>query len=483
MKWYNLEEAERIKKVYANYSIQDFWNFWSDEKKSYMEIRTIAYKEAKQMGQALDIYYYWGGCFVSNYKELKNAIAYSRKYKIKIWFAANPRKWNYNKYGKKGLGGTEPFVKSIKFLFLDIDRAVKKTTATLKELENCDKASELIIGILKKYKWANSYCKIVSGNGVQLLIKLDHEITMPNAIYNEEFKSYDFTEEFNKHKRLIAESIGKQIIKFMTTKREGGSYCDQLGVEIDKTGFRIGQVAALPFTKNYKYGEFTWRGIVELKEGVNDGFSDYLMTFYEKIILYKEEAQAKKLFNKHKIYKSKVMENKLIKFMLENNLPYGMLNNYLWFSLKCLFRDSGFKTSDKEFIKVHKLLQAKYGTFTTNIPESRFEFNPDIVNKYCIINLIPPLYDLWDFKYCDENFKIDNIKWEDRWIANNKKTNLPPETDIMEDMKGIKLLLEHGSFGNVEKVYQFTNGCIDKYGVVKAKYYTTYLFKRYIGHK
>ena len=207
------------------------------------------------------------------------------------------------------------------------------------------------------------------------------------------------------------------------------------------------------------------------------------MEMYNNIKVIKEQKYERTLFNKYKIRKGHLMEHILVKFFLENDLPTGARNNYIWFQIKCLLKESGIDFKGDETKKLHQLTTIKYGSgFNLNVPENRFKFNPDVVNKYCIMNLIPPLFDLWESKIADENFRLDNLDWNNLWMTHGEKISLPVDTDINEDMREAKKLMVRGSFDNIITLYKFTNGCIDKYGEEKTKYYFTYLFKRYIGY-
>ena len=473
--WYNLSEDDRIKKIYSQFTIKDFWGWWSNNEQKYMEVRIKNFDIIKQTAIELQLPFSASGIYVCNDIQLKQVIGKVRN-QTTIWFGVNPRKRNYNLKGWKCFEGKDTNVQEITYITLDIDRIKKEGPANNIDLENCDKLSNLIIERLATQGWGNNYIKICSGNGVQLLVKLDFPIKLPEVEFNNQTKSYIQNNEFDKTKQTIPKGIGQDILRFSR------KYIDELGVEVDKACFNISRVCALPFTKNYKYDGFTWRGIIEIQNGINVGLSDYVLSKEEDVEVYKQKNvfTTKALKSNNRIRKGKLKDNILIKFMLENNLPYGMINNYLWYQLKILLRDSGVDFNSEEFKKIHQELENKYkGKFTLNIPDSKFNFDENIVNKYCIENMFPPLYPLWPKRTKRMNMLIDDVTWEDVGLEKENYV-LQQDTGIIDDLEWLKKQLEENNFTNIIKFKTFINGCKNKYGEEKTKYYFDNIMKRYL---
>lgn len=486
VEWYKLEEKERIKEYYSKYSIERFWKWWSDDTNSWMEIRTVNWKFAKEVGEKLGLPFSHTGVFVDNAERLKQVIAYCRE-KETIWFGVQPRKFGVSKWGAKCLSGGDNFVHSIKYVFIDIDRKIKNAPAQLEDLEQCNDVADEIIRTLESEDWNKSYCKICSGNGVQLLIKLDLPIEMPNVEYKpvkdstgKNIYMYIPTKEFVKAKELIPKTLGDSLIKYIK------KYCRTKkldNVDIDKAGFRLAQVGALPVTKNYKFGGFTWRGIVELKDGENVGLCDYILDRGEgiKTAVNIFSISTASLNRKKRLKQGKLKENELVKFMLENNLPAGSRNNYLWFQLKCLLRDYKIPLHKKEFRELHNELQAKHGTLSLNLPDPKFKFNEDVINKWCINNNIKPVFKLWPKR----NKFLDN--WNELIWGNIDLVSGQIEldgSDEFEDMEEIKKKLVGGEhLSNKTIIYEFTKGMISKYGVERTKYLFDNVFERFFNYQ
>jgi len=475
MEWCNYSEKDRIENVYKKYNLNDFWDWWSGKEQKVMEVRIKDFKLLQQIAKQYNMPYSASGIYVLNYEMLRLVIG-QVKNKATVWFGVNNRKKNYNRWGNKSYGGSDCNINEIGFIFIDIDRTIKTGQATNLELENCNKLANLIMERLSEQGWNKNYIKVCSGNGVQLLIKLDFSLKLPEIEYNSQNKIYIENKDYIKTKNIIREGIGKDILRFCR------KYEKDLQVEVDKSGFNIGRVAALPATKNFKYGGFTWRGIVELETGVNEGLSDYVLSKEDDIIIYESKAifSKKSLHSRDRLVAGKLKNNILIKFMLENDLPEGMRNNYLWFQIKCLIRDSKINVHSEEFIKLHKIFEKKYGSLPINIPDERFGFDENIINKYCIVNLLPPLYPLWSKRNSVLSIGINDVTWEQIELQKGI-IELNENSDILEDLKIFKNSLIMNA-KNGDSFRQFVKGCIKKYGVERAKYYFDYIMKRYLSY-
>jgi len=518
-KWYELSEQERIKQIYSKFTIKDFFKWWSEENNQFMEIRIKDYKVAKDVGNKLGLSYSTSGVYINNLIDLKKVIALIRNNQT-LWFGINPRKKNWNSKGwmtfgcgNKG-GSSDENISHISFIFLDIDRKNKIGEATLEDLEKCDKLSELILERFSKEQWNKGYCKLCSGNGVQLIIKLDYAIKIPNIIFNKENKMFEYNEEFEQTKDVIRKGIGKQILSFCK------KYEEKLGVGVDKSGFNINRVGALPFTKNFKFDSYTWRGIIDIKNGKNIGLTDYIMLHYSNNKEFKKTNvfSNKKVYFENKIIKNKIREHPLVKFILENNLPRGDRNNYIIFPLKCLIRDSGLEPTDKEVRKIYKEIEQKYGQFNPNVPEKKYEFSPDLVNAYCINNLITPVFELRNTRNLKRNNEILNClneKFDKILNLSQEEYGLEINTDIKTDLNNFRkhLLLSLETFINEDKIFNnvsglskgnkitqgekkgekvndiklkissFLKSCVEKYSRKKTEWYYDNIMKKYLGYE
>jgi len=500
-KWYDLDEKECIKQVYSKYTIKEFWDFWSDKKLRHMEVRIKDYELIKTTADKFKLPWCSSGVFVCNDVQLKNVIAFVRD-KATIWFGAQPRKKNWSSRGWKTFGGKDTNVDEISFIFIDIDRKVKDGPATSEELKDCDIFADMILDRFKTQKWNKGYAKICSGNGIQLFIKLDLPIKLPLVSFDvteERGKKIHYpipNDEYEKVRKLITLGVGDEILKFSRKHKK------DLNVDVDKTSFRISQVASLPFSKNIKYNGFRWRGIIELKDEENTGLSDYVLSK----ISNKNSSEFKGIFQvkstphiKNLLKSGKLLDNELVKFMLNNKFPDGMINNTIWFQLKALIRDSKYDTSSDEFRKFHAEIKRLHNrSFTMNLPDTKFQFSQDVVNGFCIQNGFNPVYKLWSKRtkpspksyrpHKDEKGKIikdvsEYLTWRDRGrTIFGEPLELKPDSPILEDFKEVKEQMVDDKL-NVNKgiAIRFLQGLIKKYGEERAKFYLNF-FDRYFNY-
>ena len=503
-KWYEYNEKDRIQNVFGKYTIQQFWDFWSNKEHHYMEVRIKNVPLIKEISFKLQIPYSMSGVYVKNATELKDVIIFARN-KAVMWFSINPRKKNWSKKlnfktfgsGKKG-GSSDENVESINFIFVDIDRVKKEGPALIDDLKDADILADKLLERLKINDWSESYLKICSGNGVQLIIKLDYSIQVVNTNFNADTQEFDFNEEFETQKDLIRNGIGKKILEYSKI------YCknENLKVDVDASGFNMGRVGALPCTKNFKYNSFTWRGIIDMKDKPNIGLTDYLYSFKENIKSFK----SKNVFDKSSIIKRENFlteknfnDHKFIKLLYDIDFSFVGVNNRLWMQLKILLRDSKFNLNSEVFKKFHREMERKKGNpLTMNVPDKRFTWNETAINNFCIDYLIPPIYDIFPTR----NYKCNLYRKID-WDKLNQYDSLTLDlnTSIKEDIKSIlpeieKTLklkeidgknLKNYTFEYInelkenkikELISKFINGCILKYGEKKTKYYYEYCLER-----
>ncbi len=481
MSWFYLNEEERIKQVYSKFKLRDFWTWWEKGEDSYMEIRIMNFGVIKEVATILKLPFSVSGIYVNNAVQLKNVISLTRD-KEKMWFGINPRKKNYNKFGWKSFGGADEFVESVNYLFIDVDRIIKEREATNKELEDADTLANKILEKLGKHKWNQDYIKLCSGNGLQLLIGLDIPIKLPDVEFDNKTKTFNQNSEFETTKHIFKNGIGKQLEYFSK------KFKDELGVEVDKSCFLIGKVGALPMTKNFKHNSFTWRGIIEIGYGHNEGFTDYLLSSMDDVVEFKSKNPFvnKKLVRQNIIREGKLKQNILATFMLKNNFPEGMINNTLWFQLKLLLRDSKFDMNSIEFRKYHNEIKSKHRRdFSLNLPNKKYVFNETAVNNYCLTYGFQPVYKLWPGRTKKLDMGLENLEWNNVLVSEGKyKFDLDKNSTLFDDLKKCKNKLKEGVvIYNIDNVVDFINECIKKYGESKVKqYFEDGIFYRYLSY-
>jgi len=344
--WYDLSDMERAKNVYGKYTTKDFWDWWSSRKPSVMEVRIKNFPFVKMMGRKLDLPISASGLYVDNAEKLLTVIKEVRNHE-KCWFGVNPRKQNYNKkFGWFSFGGSDDHIQEIRHLFFDIDRVDKDGAAKPYDLKNAHLMAKELLKEFAKNGWDKSYCLICSGNGVQLIVKLDEPILMPTRTFHMDTKQYEHNVEFEKLKKVIRDGIGKRATAFSSHFR------DAYNCEVDPLALNIGRVAALPATKNFKYDGFTWRGIIEMKDGINEGLSDFILSKFKDIKVYNsvplmKDVPLEKISILKKFEPGKFKEHYVFQTMrnmqpINEKLPKGMVNNYWWNGIKLLLCASGW---------------------------------------------------------------------------------------------------------------------------------------------
>jgi hypothetical protein len=477
VEWFDYTEEERIKNIFTKFTIKDFWEWWSEGGR-VMEVRIRDFQLIKQIAEELNAPYSASGVYINSDFLLKQTIARIRRLNVTAWFGINSRKPNYNKYGNKSFGGSDNNVESIDYIFVDIDRINKISKATNEELKKCDGLANKILERFAKANWDKNYIKICSGNGVQLLIKLDVPLRMPSLTFNNDKKYFESSIEFDNMKALLRNSIGKDMLKFSK------KFTLDFNADVDKSCFGIGKVGALPFTKNFKYDGFTWRGIIDLKSGSNIGLTDYLLNSMKDVKEYKKKSvfvTTKAKAPKHIIGEEGAENHPLIRFGLDNSFPHGEINNTLWCQMLCLMRDN--KIPKETMKKIAKDMSVKHrDNFDDKYPKANITFKEKTVNNFCLRNGYPPFFDYSKIFTKRRDVDIDNIDWSMRFLVGGQKIEIEGGEDIERDMQHAKRLLVEGRKDNNEMVYKFTNACIEKYGEEKTRFYFDNYFKWYLGY-
>lgn len=459
--WFNLSKKDLMNQIKNSMSLKKFFEWWQDgDLQRFMELRFTDWKDADVASKKYKLFKYKTSVFIKNAFHLESIV---REYssKTNIWFGVNPKRPLRDSKGKYNIKQYDVNCKEIAFLFLDIDRVVKNNrAANNKELMTADLLCNKIIENLSKNGMACNYMKLCSGNGVQILFKLDVPFFIPQPTYDDKGQKHIENSLFKERKDVIRKGIGTLL---------SGFYVEGLSdvVEVDSTCFNMGRVAALHQTFNFKYKKPLPRGIVEFKiSGTNEGLSDYLLKIKDKKTIksnlkkeigYMDEQLAKEFC----IKESELDKNKLVQLMLNHQFPNGGINNTLWYALKLSFYVSGVSNEDSEYINIHERLKSihnrsfsdngleKYNINNKKGPLSDVDakFIPFIVNKYLRCNKIckvgsektfyhAPLFDVAPFgknKY-DITIKLEpkNLNSES---SHNFTLNKSQKKDFVEDVK------------------------------------------------
>lgn len=392
MEWYEATDLERYKAFNKKFSLKQFFEWWQDSEDEYMELRV---KDVELITEYCNKYKAprsAGGVFVNKHWQLEKAVAFFRK-RTTVWFGVNPRRRVKNVYGKYKFTGKDIGISRIKFLFIDIDRKHKSGKASNEDLMNAELLSRKVHNELVNAGFGNNYVKICSGNGLQVLYKLDVPFELPLPTYDYEKKLVYEDEIFLKVKNTLYKGIGPIISSFSKKASE------DLNAEIDSTGFNLNRVAALHETFNFKYEKPIPRGIIALESGsVNDGFSDYLKGIYAS---NESKADLKKKFNPKAIIEltdaqkaslNNLNKNSIVRLMTEFRFPDGGINNTLWYGLKILLHAAGVIKTDSEYVKTHSILKSAHNrSFSDNGLESQYKGNDNGPLKMSDVNIVPAM--------------------------------------------------------------------------------------------
>jgi len=390
--WYEYNITDRYNKIYKQFSLQDFWSWWSDNEDIYMELRITDFKLMREYAKIHKIPHSASGMYIHHGWQLEKIINYFKD-KSTIWFGINPKRRLLNNYGYSAFSGLDVNISKIKFLFIDIDRVVKDGLASNEDLMNCEILSNLVLTEFGNAGFNNNYCKICSANGLQLLIKLDVPIDVPLPVLNDESNKYVEDVLFASVKNTLKEGIGKILTSF------SNKYKKKYNVEIDSTGFNMGRVGALPYSFNFKYDVPIPRGIINIKSiNPNDGFADYLRNVYlsKKIRSvesnkYKQQNQVQ-LLSQHKMLSNNLHKNVIIDLMTSHTFPDGGINNTLWYGIKILLHNSNIDTTDNEYLHIHtELKQIHNRSFSSNGLEPKFKGCYDGPIKSNNLNIVPSM--------------------------------------------------------------------------------------------
>lgn len=460
MNWFELPLKTRYKEVYSNFSIKDFYDFWKGEEGDFLELRFSDMDLAKEVSKKYHVKRNLTNVYVNNPLLIKNIIRDYRK-KDNIWFGVNPKRKVINRFGSYNFTGKDVGIKSINHLFIDIDRKTKDGVATKKDLFDADFVANKLLEELGKEGFNNSYCKICSGNGLQLLIKLDIPFLIPMPEYDSLNNAYKKDSLYLNQKDIIRNGIGKILPNFSKKISEG------INAEIDDKCFNMGRVAAMPHTFNFKHGKIVPRGLITIQNSkTNKGLSDYLKKVYDErkdnkdINTLTTDIKPVQLTKEYSIEKNNLDKNVLFTLLKNHKFPNGGINNTLWFSTKILLHANKVTNSDRDYISLHSKLknihdrgfsdnglEPRYkGVFNGDIKKDSINSVPFIVNKYLRTNKIKrisdgklfyhkPLFDVHPKGMVSQNIFINNIK-NLKCVDNDVSLKLTNDNiDFVSDLK------------------------------------------------
>jgi hypothetical protein len=450
-------------------SFNEFWQ-WLNPDNEVFEIRIRDWKVIKECGQRFRLPYYSGGVFVKSFEEVVKVIKNYRGLTT-MWLGVNPRKKCFDRGGVERFGGKDEAVYSISHIFLDIDRIDGEGVATAEEKEKIKKFVDIIIDDLKNLGVTN-FARIDSGNGEQLLIKLDEAIVLPAKRFDWKLKNYEFSEEFEKYKNLVKKTFVEGTIKKYNTAKNQKLY----GCRIDKSCGNIGRVCALPGSFNHKHGERVLRRVISLGQGKNEGLADSLLKEFESLTLpvYNKGGLSKPLAKEFKYKPKDIILSPLAKLLLRRELPNGDRNSHLIFQLKCLCKDNNIPLNCSEIQTLFKLIEVvqrdKYPLNEVN----GGHFNPNVVNNYCLEHGINLVYEAWWDKpkkrefdehiFCWNNFKV--LEWKPLELSGGIGERL--------------YKFREGFDGEIEQIYGFIAQLEKERGVGFTKHFLEQSFKQFL---
>ena len=454
--------------------IKTWWQ-WFNPKEDVYEFRIRNFPLIKYIATKLNIPYSASGIYFSTLDEYQKIIPYVKN-KETCWISVNAKKKSINKWGKLGYNGKDTSIESINNIFIDIDPVDNKGD----RIENLKNIYKFVNEILKDLEKQNikDYAVICSGYGFQILIKLDIPMMLPEQTWDKENKIYILDNKFSNYKILIKKTFMAKLVK------KFGEQAKDFCCLLDKSASNLGRVHAAPFTSNVKYGKSVPRMVVKISKDVsNDGLSDWLLGELENIKtapVYNSKRSAK--LDKHfKLNEKTLINNELVQWILFNDLPSGMRNNTLLFSLKCLIKDNNidFRSEVVKHLKM-RLDQKWQRDNPFNIPDDKYHFSPNTVNNFCIHNRLPLLYksyynykatkprDVGEHVFTFENYKAypnDDITK----LSDDDITKLSDE-DLTKTILDIKKQVDNVDEGFVKKLYSCLKFVEKEYDLLTVKY-------------
>ncbi len=467
--------------------LEYFFNFMTHDENKMWCIGILNYKISKSIATKYKLPYNLNSVFIKDFNELFNVVNEINKVKVGSSFKLNPqRKSYYTNLKHPAFNFKFPVynptyygIEEIFNILIDIDRVEKNGPATKEELLKLNEYSNLILKELNGIN-IHRWLKICSGNGIHIIIPLDEGIYIPLPQYDAAKKMYVKDELFDKYLILLKKTFYEKLFKKFNTK----AYREKYNAEIDNACWKLTNGCAIPYTFNIKYNK-QLRYIVNSSEGSNEGLADAIFNQLESLSLpvyNKNKVTFSNLKDEFKLNLKKLEDCRLVKFLLSKKLPSGMRNNYLIFQLKLLLKDNGISFNEPKvkelFMKIDKV---QGDNFAWNIPDDKYHFNPDVVNKYCIVNRLPLLYDVMFDRKKVRDIKEYVLNWD-----NYKKQYLPEEfiykfnddSELVDDLKIINK--RYNENPDILILYGMIKGLEDKYGSEDVRFILENYVKYYI---
>ncbi len=461
--------------------LEYFFNFLSHDNKDKVWCMSILnYKISKAIAMKYHLPYGLESIFIKNFDELYKVVNEINKRKVSSFFRINPQRKSYYKNSKFPVYNSTYYgIEEISNILIDIDRIEKNGPASVEELLKLSEFSNLILKELNKIN-IHRWMKICSGNGIHIIIPLDEGIYIPLPQYDAMNKIYVKDELFEKYTVLLKKTFYEKLFKKFNTK----SYREKYNAEIDEACWKLTSGCAIPYTYNVKYGK-QLRYIVNSYDGSNEGLADAIFNQLENLSLpvyNKDKIKFSNLKNEFKLNLKNLENCRLVKFLLSGKLPSGMRNNYLIFQLKLLLKDNNISFNEplvkKLFMKINKI---QGDNFAWNIPDEKYHFNPEVVNKYCILNRLPLLYDvMYDRKKVRDidEYILDWSNYKKQYIPNEYVYKFDNDSGLFDDLRVINK--RYNENPDIMVLYGMIKGLEDKYGSDDSRFILENYIKYYI---
>jgi len=406
-----LNDTERFRQYYKKHDICDFFKVLGNDvtelrfvKSKDDKIDSFGYAEVKSVATMFNIPHRGMSLFIEDPKILKIIMGVSvngkKLRRNNIYYSVNPREKGMiqDKSGKifEDYGKKKELTKSINNLLIDIDIDDKNLDRANK-IKKCLQISESILSMFKKKYMIDSYARIISGNGVQLIIPLSpiykSGISIELAEIDNEMKVIEkATPQFERWRYLIKKGFGKELKQWFSTKK----------VILDDSVFDVARVTRLPLTYNVKKSDNVHLcGIIDMQMGPRSNVLTNIINNYT-IALPRQRRQTKvQLTEFSKIDQKNPFSHPLINMLTTSKLPEGNRHHYLELSMIFLLRDNGYdfrKMFNFEYPELNPVLDRIKSVQGRglNVPSAydlpNGHFNTETVNIWCINNNMTPVF-------------------------------------------------------------------------------------------
>ena len=403
------QESSEYKK--ARRLLKGFWRVVTHNKdttgENTHEIRFNDYQVSKIIGEKYNIPYSNYGVYTNDFDKFFD-IVYKNRHEIDIKLSVNPIRpvYDYNK-GKYVYGGKMENIRAISNIMLDVDTYGKPLL------------DDALTMIFKNFGVdVHTYVTVHSGNGAHVIIPLDI-ILIPDMPLPDD--DYDIRKEYDKYRLLLKKGYGAKFINRKNFRKE--DMIKNFGCFIDEQSFVLTKHCSIPLTFNMKK-EKKKRAILKYHTKItpenlmNTELTEAVFSFIDKIKVYNKKVNVDvknlPIDGEKKDYKDdEIYQSPLVKLLLSRTLPEGGRNNYLIFPLKILLKQNGYDFNSSVVQRLKRdICSVQKERFAFNEPTIANGFSVNPVNRYCIMNMLPLVYDFSDKKPLKTNcfFKDDYPK-------------------------------------------------------------------------